>query len=147
MFGRDFDHLSLLRSLNLPTKEQPEEEEVDDPEEEEVSYIDNGETELTEDTTHWQSDLEHLRNLQRDDAKANITIEQGKQKTSYDQKVKRIKQTSYFIFLCDVISCILLYMQYSMSMLRNKNKDIIERTTSCKVKGLVIFLAHTCICK
>ena len=78
MFGRHFDHLPLLRRLNLDVTEQPN-EDVDD--------IHDELTVDTECTTDWSSDLEHTRNMQRKDARCNIIIELTKQKKSYDKKV------------------------------------------------------------
>ena len=83
MFGRHFDHLPLLRRLIPDVTEQPN-EDVDD--------IHDELTVDTECTTDWPSDLEHTRNMQREDARSNIIIEQTKQKKLY--MTKRFKQLS-----------------------------------------------------
>ena len=53
------------------------EEECSDEEEPELTKFESPEINLTVDTTDWVSDLQHLRNIQHEDAKANITIEQS----------------------------------------------------------------------
>ena len=89
MFGREFDHLPLLRRLNLATDVQSDsDEEVDctDDKMEDVLAMDN---EIY--TTDWPSNLEHARTIEREDAQCNIGIEQTKQKKSYDKKVQTTK--------------------------------------------------------
>ena len=79
MFGRDFDHLPLLRRLNIHSDEQSDndDDDISDENEEIVNNL-SVDTEIC--TTDWFLDLEHTRNIQREDAKCNIVIEQTKQK-------------------------------------------------------------------
>ena len=68
--------------------EHSNKEENSDEEQLELSIFEKSEITLTEDTTDWVSDLQHLRSLQREDAKANISIEQSQQKILYDKRVQ-----------------------------------------------------------
>ena len=74
MYGRDFDHLPLIRLLsnNYPPEETMVEEEAYEPGED----------------NFWTIELEQQRCLERDNARTNIKIEQTKQKRSYDMKVE-----------------------------------------------------------
>ena len=72
MFGRNFDHLPLLRLLKLDT----------------LSSANLSEDETSsENDSCWIVDLEQQRVVERANARTNIKIKQGKQKRSYDLKV------------------------------------------------------------
>ena len=79
MFGREFDHLPLIRLLDFD--EEKVEEESDD-EDRELDILEK------DTSTDWKLDLDHIRQQQRDDALANIKAEQTKQKKLYDKKVQ-----------------------------------------------------------
>ena len=79
MFGREFDHLPLIRLLNFDEEKAEEESDEEDREQDIVG----------EDTsTDWKLNLDHIRQRQRDDTLSNIKAEQIKQKKLYDNKVQ-----------------------------------------------------------
>ena len=76
-----FNHLPLLRYFNFPHEDRIEVESDNEENIEEYTAEDLG-------STNWKLDLDHLRNMQRDDAQANIKKEQCGQKKDYDKEVQ-----------------------------------------------------------
>ena len=75
MFGREFNHLPLLRYLNsnYTTTMSVDEKDAD---------------QLVEDSNSWTVELEQSRAKDRDNARCNIHFEQAKQKRLYNLKVE-----------------------------------------------------------